>query len=320
MAPWVPRMHLFEIDDQPWFHPWFRAKVQAALTEAWNSRNPPIQPVSPARIVSRLLQDHLGDKLSNYVFVDFCAGGGGPTPSVEQYINQDLSPSPSVPNGSSNGQSNGHGIRKATGGPVQFILTDLHPHIENWSQAATQSPNLHFSPDPIDASNAPTDLLTNHINTKLSPSITQTKKPFRLYNLAFHHFDDPLARSILRNTVETSDGFAIFELQDRSFRGFFSCCLLGIGVLLLTPVYAWRWRSPGTLFWSWIIPVLPFVLVFDGWMSAMRTRTADEVEALLRTCGADKRELEKWQVKSGSVLHLPPVAYVNWIICTKREE
>lgn len=275
--------------------------------------------------MSRLLEAHLGDKLSDYVFVDFCAGGGGPTPSVEQYINEDLSRSLSdlkgSDNGQVNGQVNGNGeTKRAKKEPVQFILTDLHPHIENWSQAASRSPNLHFSPDPIDASNAPMDLLANHLNTTLPPSIIKTKKPFRLYNLAFHHFDDPLARSILRNTVETSDGFAIFELQDRSLCGFLACCLLGIGVLLSAPLYAWRWRSPATLFWSWVIPVLPFVLVFDGWMSALRTRTADEVEVLLRTCGVGAGELGGWEVRSGSVCHLPPVAYVNWIICTKRGE
>ncbi|ROW13444.1 hypothetical protein VPNG_04400 [Cytospora leucostoma] len=303
----------------PPFHPWFRGKVQTALTEAWNSRNPLIQPISPARIVARLLEDHLGDRLSDHVFVDFCAGGGGPTPSVERYINEDLSLSLS-PSSSRrlNGSSNGNG--KAAREPVQFVLTDLHPHIENWSQAASRSPNLHFSPGPVDASDAPADLLTSRLETTLPPSVTRTKKPFRLYNLAFHHFDDPLARPILRNTIETSDGFAIFELQDRSVRGFLAPCLFGIGILLTAPAYAWRWRSPSTLFWCWIIPILPFVLVFDGWISALRTRTVDEVEVLMRTCGVGEKELERWELKSGSVPFIPLVASLNWIICTKRRE
>ncbi|POS77398.1 hypothetical protein DHEL01_v204200 [Diaporthe helianthi] len=309
VAPWVPRMHLFEIDDQPWFPPWFRAKVQAALTQTWNSQIPYLQPVSPARIVSRLLEAHLGDSLSDHVFIDFCAGAGGPTPSIERYINKDSQPKE----------------------PIQFVLTDLHPHIENWTRAARRSPNIHFSPDQIDASDAPPDLLTNHLNNNSNNALANNpegkvpnkkkkkkKKHFRLFNLAFHHFDDPLARRILANTLETSDGFAIFELQDRSFRSFLSCCLLGIGVLLSAPLFAWRWRSPGTLFWCWAAPVLPFVLVFDGWVSALRTRTPDEVEALMRTCGVDEKEVDKWEVRSGRECHLPPVADLNWIICTKK--
>ncbi|KAK2599413.1 hypothetical protein N8I77_011167 [Diaporthe amygdali] len=314
MAPWVPRLHLFEIDDQPWFPPWFRGKVQAALTQTWNSKIPYIQPVSPARIVSRLLEAHLDDKLSDHVFIDFCAGGGGPTPSIERHINKDIKQQQQQPSAAD--PTNGNSKTRSKE-PVHFVLTDLHPHIANWTEAASRSPNMHFSPESIDASDAPPDLLTNHLDRALPDSVGRGKKHFRLFNLAFHHFDDPLARRILANTVRTSDGFAIFELQDRSVRAFLACCLLGVGVLLSAPLYAWRWRSPATLFWCWAVPVLPFVLVFDGWVSALRTRTPDEVEALLRTCGVDEKELSQWEVRSGRECHLPPVADLNWIICTK---
>lgn len=280
------------------FPPWFRGKVQAALTQTWNSKIPYIQPVSPARIVSRLLEAHLGDSLSDHVFIDFCAGGGGPTPSIERHINRDIKQ------------------QQGPKEPAQFVLTDLHPHIANWTEAASRSPNVHFSPDPVDASDAPADLLTNHLNTANLP--VGDKKHFRLFNLAFHHFDDALARRILANTLRTSDGFAIFELQDRSLRAFLACCMLGVGVLLSAPLFAWRWRSPATLFWCWAVPVLPFVLVFDGWVSSLRTRTPDEVEALMRTCGLDEKELAQWELRSGRECHLPPVADLNWIICTKK--
>ena len=242
------------------------------------------------------------------MFIDFCAGGGGPTPSIERYINKNIKQQQQQQQGPPSARPRE---------PVQFVLTDLHPHIDNWTTAASRSPNVHFSPDPVDASDAPADLLANHLNTAATLPV-ENKKHFRLFNLAFHHFDDALARRILANTLRTSDGFAIFELQDRSLRAFLACCLLGVGVLLSAPLYAWRWRSPATLFWCWAVPVLPFVLVFDGWVSALRTRTPDEVEALLRTCGADEKELAAWEVRSGRECHLPPVADLNWIICTKK--
>lgn len=294
---------LSQLTNTPRFPPWFRGKVQAALTETWNSKIPYIQPVSPARIVSRLLEAHLGDRLSDHVFIDFCAGGGGPTPSIERHINRDIK------------QQASSGSRPKD--PVQFVLTDLHPHIENWTEAASRSPNVHFSPDSVDASDAPADLLTNHLNTT-TLQVDKKKKQFRLFNLAFHHFDDALARRILANTLRTSDGFAIFELQDRSLRAFLACCLLGVGVMLTAPIHAWRWRSPATLFWCYALPVLPFVLVFDGLVSSLRTRTPDEVEALMRTCGVDEKELAQWEVRSGRECHLPPVADLNWIICTRK--
>lgn len=83
-------------------------------------------------------------------------------------------------------------------GAVKFILTDLHPHIPDWTEAAKRSENLSFVSEPVDAANAPASLNGN---------VAEGKKIFRLYNLAFHHFEDKLGMDILRNTIETADGF-----------------------------------------------------------------------------------------------------------------
>jgi hypothetical protein len=146
------------------------------------------------------------------------------------------------------------------------------------------------------------------------------KKVFRLFNLAFHHFGDGLAREMLRDTVEGGgEGIGIFELQDRGVAGFVSCCLFGVGVFVMAPWYAYLWGAPMALVFTYLLPVLPFVLVFDGWMSCLRTRTPDEVEVLLRTCGADEREVAKWEVRSGREMFMWPVGSVNWVICVKRD-
>lgn len=78
------------------------------------------------------------------------------------------------------------------------MLTDLHPHIPDWTEASKRSENLSFISEPVDAANAPADLTGEN---------GEGKKIFRLYNLAFHHFDDNLGSDILRNTLETADGF-----------------------------------------------------------------------------------------------------------------
>ncbi|KAH6894326.1 hypothetical protein B0T10DRAFT_249674 [Thelonectria olida] len=281
MAPLIPRMHLFEIDDQPWFPAFLRARVQDALTRAWNSQTP-LQSMSPARIAANVLIDQFGDSLPDYTIIDFCAGGGGPTPSIERAVNTHL--------------------RSRKLDPVRFVLTDLHPNIESWEKVARKNPFITYETQGVDASAAPEHLVSRD----------DGKKTLRLFNLAFHHFDDPLATAILRDTVGTSQGFAIFELQDRSFASVVTLIMLGIGVLIEAPLRAWIWRSPATFIFSWLIPILPFVLVFDGYISALRTRTPDEVEALLRGCGANTSE---WEIRSGSKRHLWPCGYLNWIVC-----
>jgi hypothetical protein len=155
---------------------------------------PIMQKKSPAQLVSSLLYDTLDKSVTEYTYVDFCAGAGGPTPYIERDLNQKLahpnSPSePAEPDSAPkvNGESNES---------VKFVLTDLHPHIPDWTEASSKSKNLTFVPKPVDAANAPTDLILN-----------DGKKVFRLLNLAFHHFDDDLGRDILKNTLDTADGF-----------------------------------------------------------------------------------------------------------------
>ncbi|KAL1872642.1 hypothetical protein VTK73DRAFT_1403 [Phialemonium thermophilum] len=355
MAPAVPRFHLFEFNDQPWLPNFIRGKVQAGLTLAWITKLPIIQSASPASIVARVLDSQLGASIRDYVFIDFCAGAGGPTAYIEKRLNQRLGESKSASNGSgatgsrkgkpgpksgpgsyaavaalgtpaengSSGSGGGSNSSPSTGSngatpvastlePVRFVLTDLYPHEENWRKVAARSPNVTYVAESVDAANVPAELVARYKN--------DGKKVFRLFNLAFHHFDDPLARLILKNTVETSDGFGIFELQDRSFSSFLSCCILGIAAFLFAPVYSWKWRSPATLFLGWFIPVIPFILTFDGWISSLRTRTPEEVEALLKSCGAEggPAELSRWEIKSGSETHLWPLSSVNWIVCTRR--
>ncbi|KAL2759471.1 hypothetical protein ACRALDRAFT_1067716 [Sodiomyces alcalophilus JCM 7366] len=318
MAPLLPRFHFFEIDDQPWFPPFLRAHVQNILQQAWIARVPPLQRTSAARIAASLLHDKLGPSLSSQTYIDFCAGSGGPTPTIERFINRRL--------------------RDASLPPVDFVLTDLHPNPEAWARISAKSQHILYQPDPVDASNpSPTFLdhyagragaqtqeqfstakkrANNSNGTSIVPR-KQQKKIFRLFNLAFHHFDDPLARSILRNTLETSHGFAIFELQGRHAGSFATCLLLGIGLLLSAPYHAWRLRSWSFLVFTYLVPVLPFVVVFDGWVSCLRTRTPDEVRTLMKTCGASSVD---WDVRSGSEVHLWPCGYLHWIIATKKSE
>lgn len=150
-----------------------------------------------------ILYKTLGHHVRDYTYVDFAAGAGGPTPLIEAGLNARIAadhhePKPDLftkPDGSVV-QRKPPSLHQVDAEPVKFVLTDIHPHIADWTEAAKKSDNLSFVSRSVDATNAPSDLVAEH-----------GKKVFRLYNLAFHHFDDPLARDILKNTVETADGF-----------------------------------------------------------------------------------------------------------------
>lgn len=281
--------------------------MQSCLTLVWTLRVPPLQSASPASLVAqtllRLIPPH---RFANYTFVDFCAGAGGPTPTIERLVNDRLlasSPPGSTAttpllNGSSTPQS------------AQFVLTDLHPHLPSWTALSKRSSNLTFAPTPIDASAAPHDLLSLTPLPSSRPNQPR-KKIFRLFNLAFHHFDDPLAARILENTIETSDAFGIFELQDRSLASFIT--ILALGVLLMGISGVAFWGDWGQLAWTYILPVVPVVVVLDGFVSCLRTRTREEVERLMP---AGWRE-QGWKIRSGREIHTWPVGRMTWVVGVK---
>ncbi len=206
------------------FHPWFRGRVQAALTRAWLMRVPLLQRASPAALVADVLRREVlqaggGEEASPasassassddaaaspapWIMIDFCSGGGGPTPQIERILNAE---------GAEGAEGGG------SGKPTRFVLTDLHPHVDDWAVAAAASPNVRFAPQPVDATAAdPAAIIEAAFpqarkdglkkSAKDSVSVSAAPRTFRLFSLSFHHFDDPLARAILKNTVETSDG------------------------------------------------------------------------------------------------------------------
>jgi len=285
------------------FPAYFRAKVQAGLTLLWTLNLPFVQASSPAALVAKTIHRVLGDSISDYTYVDFCAGAGGPTPFIERDLNARLKLTSTDDRVNDVDDSNNG---------VDFVLTDIAPHLEAWEEAAKKSDNIHYISTSVDAANSPRDLLKPF--TKKGSEFMAKPKMFRLFNLAFHHFEDPLAAKILQNSIDTSDGFGIFELQGRTFSSMITMSLMWPVLLLVSPFYFWN--SPGHLFFTYIIPIIPFVIVVDGYTSSLRTRTADEIMALISRNGS----VPGWEFRSGSECHTWPTGEMTYFIGIKGRQ
>ncbi|KAF7590659.1 hypothetical protein BBP40_002550 [Aspergillus hancockii] len=275
-----PRYHLFEFGDQPWCPEWIRAYIQSYLTRVWNLHVPPFSKTSPAGVAADLILENIKD-LSSFTFVDLCAGAGGPTGTIERVLNAKL-------------QAEG---KQA----AQFVLTDLHPRLEEWAAASKRQENVSFISEPLDAARC----------ERVAP---QERKECRIFNLCFHHFDDPLASMILRKAVESADSFIIFEFAQRNFTS-----MLNIPVMILFPFWHTLCRhrkSPLHLFFTYVIPVLSFVVAFDGWVSTMRCRTPQEIGDLL---DQDDVELSDWEFKSGCRMLFEPFVHVYYYMGVKKD-
>jgi salicylate hydroxylase len=122
----------------------------------------------------KVFKKYLRD-LPSYTVLDICAGSGGPTPVLESELNKELE---------------AHG--KA---PIQFILSDIDPHIEAWEKISKKQQNVTYVETPIDARAVPQ-----------LPRMGK-KKECRMFNICFHHFSDEDAVSILKNTIQSADSF-----------------------------------------------------------------------------------------------------------------
>ena len=87
---------------------------------------------------------------------------------------------------------------------------------------------------------------------------------------------------------------------------------MGVLMFLISPFYFWR--SPGHLFFTYIIPLVPLILVLDGYVSSLRTRTSEEIQALMKECGASSRLLDG---QNGAAQHTWPTGYMTYVIGVK---
>ena len=173
---------------------------------------------------------------------------------------------------------------------LQICLTDKYPHattFNNWK--SLEGNRVRFHPVPVDAMQIPDEL-----------------NGFRTIFSSFHHFQPPEARAILQNAVDKRRGIGVFELAGRRAGTVLLTILMPVGSLLLTPfMRPFRWPR---FVWTYIIPVIPFVLWFDGIMSCLRAYSLQELIGL--TSGLTGHGYE-WKIgQESSALFPLPITYL----------
>ncbi|MCX4239707.1 class I SAM-dependent methyltransferase [Paraliomyxa miuraensis] len=103
---------------------------------------------------------------------------------------------------------------------------------------------------------------------------------------AFHHFAPQEARRLLADAVANRRGIAVFELTERTV---VSTLFVAVGTWPLAFAFIPFVRP---LRWSYlpltyVIPLIPFILSFDGLVSCLRSYTPDELLAMGREVGPD---------------------------------
>jgi hypothetical protein len=106
-------------------------------------------------------------------------------------------------------------------------------------------------------------------------SVPRSLQGFRTIFSSFHHFPDPLACAVLEDAVRAREGFAMAEVTSRTVLACATMFLMPLFALILTPrMRPFRWSR---LLLTYLIPLIPFVVFWDGLVSCFRTRTPEEL-------------------------------------------
>lgn len=156
------------------------------------------------------------------------------------------------------------------GRPVRVTLTDFYPNVEAFEYAREQTDGaVDFETQPVDAKNVP-----------------ETLRGVRTLFNGLHHFRPADAKAILADARESRNPIAVVEMVSRS-----PLAILGmpfsafIGLPLITPfIRPFRWSR---LLFTYVIPLIPLLVLWDGVVSCLRVYSPEELDELVADLQGD---------------------------------
>ena len=243
------RMHLFELEDQPWFPRLIRAYMQDHLRFMGDWSGPAYQ-----GFVEKLKAAL--ERVGQREILDLCSGGGGPVKIILQKL-------------------------QVQGVAATARLTDLYPNTEAYEQLERESDGaIQGHSSPVNATNVPPEL-----------------NGFRLMANGFHHFRPEDARMVLADAVTKQRSIAVIEMVSRSALAFVSVGIGFLAVFIATPfVKPFRLSR---LFFTYVLPVIPLCVLWDGLVSCLRVYSPDELRTLVSRLGPTEYDWDIGRLRTG---------------------
>jgi hypothetical protein len=147
-------------------------------------------------------------------------------------------------------------------GDVRVCLSDRYPDLPAFERARRLSKGaITYQAEPVDATRVPRQL-----------------RGFRTMFHAFHHLRPDQARAALADAMASGEGIGVFEGGNRSILTLLEALGTPLRVLVLAPfIRPFRWSR---LFWTYLVPALPLVLLFDVIVSCLRIYSGPELRDL----------------------------------------
>jgi len=146
---------------------------------------------------------------------------------------------------------------------MQILLSDKYPNLGASRKAgALHGKLITYDSDPVDAMKVPCGLAG-----------------FRTIFSSYHHFAPDEARAVLQDAVDAGESIGIFEITRRAPSAIFLMFPWALQVFVSAlRIRPFRWSR---LLWTYFIPVIPFVVLFDGVVSCLRTYRPEELREII---------------------------------------
>jgi len=171
-----------------------------------------------------------------------------------------------------------------------ILLTDKYPNRRAFQNVRAASENhIAFYPGSVDVMNVPGEL-----------------QGFRTMFTSFHHFPPEEARAILQNAVDAGQSIGIFEITRRAPSTIALMFPWALMLFVFTPlIRPFRWSR---LLYTYVVPIIPLVLLFDGLVSCLRTYRPQELREIVKKLSGIEYQ---WRVGEHSRnVWPPPITYL----------
>jgi len=274
VKPWGGRIHFVEYHDTEWCPGFLREALQDILALAWEFEEGLLAKRSAAKQVAADLARLVESSKTNEL-IDMCSGGGGPVGVIART----------------------EAMKKCT-----FTLTDLYPNLTAFERVAK-------------GSDGRVKYISSPVNATSCTFGEGNKRHIRTMFASMHHMQPDLLQGILRDCVAKGDLFAAFEATNRSPLSILSLTLPLLFLSIISIFYSFSRLPIGAalvrVFFTCIIPVIPAILVVDGFTSCLRTYSREEFMAVTKSADPDNKY--DWMVNERLLdgLPVPLTSYVG---------
>lgn len=160
---------------------------------------------------------------------------------------------------------------------LKVKLTDFYPNIPAFERTLKLGDEGIFSYE------------SNSVNAL---DVPKNLSGFRTQFLSFHHFKPDDAKQILQNAVDAGAPIGVFEVQERKVPDVIRNLFSPLSVIFMTPFI--RPFSLGRIVFTYLIPIVPLFVLWDGVVSVLRTYNIPDLEKMTREL--DRGDSYEWEI------------------------